>query len=261
MLDERRRIRHLLEVVEEQQRRAAAAQVLGDRALEWQIAALTDVERPRHGGRHQRGVGERREIHEGEAALEARREILRRLNREARLARPAWSRQRQQPHAAADNQLLDPRELSGSSEERGALRRKIVAAAPRASAWSQPARRAARAARQASCVSSASTSAAVGRSLSAFASIDISSRSRSGGMPGSSSRGLRTGLRRDGVQDAERRVRLEWVRAGRQLVEDHPEREHVAGARRDLSSRLLGRHVSRRAEHQVGIGARCRARW
>ena len=129
MLDERRRIRHLLEVVEEQQRRAAAAQVLGDCALEWQIAALTDVERSRHGRRHQRGVGERREIHEGEAALEARREILRRLNREARLARPSWSRQRQQPHAAADYQFLDPRELSGSSEERGALRRKAVAAA------------------------------------------------------------------------------------------------------------------------------------
>ena len=34
VLDERGRIRHLLEVVEEQQRRAAAAQVLGDRALE-----------------------------------------------------------------------------------------------------------------------------------------------------------------------------------------------------------------------------------
>ena len=165
--------------------------MLGDGALEGEIAALTDVERPRDGGCHQRGIGERREIDEGQAALEARREILRRLDGEARLARAAWSRQRHQPHAAVGEQLLDARELSGSPEERRALRRKVVAAALRRSAWSAPAR--VRLALTGGQLRQLGLDFGGRRPLaSGFSSIEIRSRSSSGGIPGSSSRGLRT---------------------------------------------------------------------
>ena len=129
---------------------------------------------------------------------------------------------------------------------RGAARR---AAAPRRRV---PARRRP----AASCVSSASTSAAVGRAALRLPEHRRAAAARGrGGMSGARCAGLGTRVGRDGVKRAERRLRLERVRAGRQLVEDDAEREHVAGARRGLAARLLGRHVARRAENQVGIGA------
>ena len=110
---------------------AEAAQVLGDRPHEREIAALAHAERPGDGGCHQSRIGDRREVDE-------RR---RRPRSEARdppppewpgaSCRSAWSRQRQQPDAGVEQHVLDARELRGSPDERRALRRQVVVAALR----------------------------------------------------------------------------------------------------------------------------------
>ena len=69
-LHEGRGIGHLLEVVHEQERRAEAAKVLGDRLHQREVAALANAERPGDGRRHQPWIGNRREVDERHAAVE-----------------------------------------------------------------------------------------------------------------------------------------------------------------------------------------------
>ena len=73
-------------------------------------------------------------------------------------------------------------------------------------------------------------------------------------MSGTQRTGLGHDVRGNGVERAEQRVGVERVNPRRELVEDHAEREHVAGARRGLAARLLGRHVARRAENHARAG-------
>ena len=78
---QRRRVGHLLEVVHDQQRRSQAAKLLGDRAHQWTVAALTHAEREGHGRCHQPGIGDRRQVDERDAALEVQRPDRRRPGR------------------------------------------------------------------------------------------------------------------------------------------------------------------------------------
>ncbi len=195
-----------------------------------------------------RRIGDRREVDERHAAVEVMDEILCHLDGQARLSGAARSGQRQQPDAGVEQHVLDAGELGGPADS--AVRcdgrlwsRRCDAGADGSGSASPGSDRPA-----ASRVSSASTSAAVGRAAGGFSSIRSSSRSSAAGMSGTHLQRARHGLRRDGVQRAERRVRLERMSARRQLVEDDAEREHVAGARR----------ASRRAPAPATCSAACR---
>ena len=71
--DEARGVRHLLEVVEQQQRRAPGSQVLGDRRQQRTIAALAHAERRRDGRDDQSRVGNRRKVDERRRRLRTSR--------------------------------------------------------------------------------------------------------------------------------------------------------------------------------------------
>ena len=122
------RIGHLLEIVHEQERRSQAAKVVGDPLTSGTVAAFTHAERERNGRRHEPRVGDRRKVHERDAALELGGEIGGDLNGEARFPCPAWSGQRQQPNSGIEQQALDGGQLGGPSNQGRALRRKIVIA-------------------------------------------------------------------------------------------------------------------------------------
>ena len=127
-LDERRRVRHLLEVVDHEKRPAEAAKVLGDRLDEREVAALPNSECVGDRRGNQAGIGERREVDEPDA-IEVIDQLLGHLDGEACLAGAARSGQRELPDPRAQEQILDAGDLRRSTDERGALRRQVVGSA------------------------------------------------------------------------------------------------------------------------------------
>ena len=103
-------------------------------------------------------------------------------------------------------------------------------------------------------MSSASTSAALGRDRGRLLEHREEQPIERGGHVGHEAPGTRHLRRGDGVEHRQRRRGFERVSGRRQLVEHHTEREHVAGAGHRLATGLLRRHVARRAEHHAWIG-------
>ncbi len=119
--EHRRRIEHLLEVVEHEQRPPAAQR--GDQRLERSASRpLDQAERVGDRGRDEVGVADRGEVDEHHAAREISVEICRGLDREPRLARSGRSRQRQEAHIRLAQQRADLALLAAPADERGRSR-------------------------------------------------------------------------------------------------------------------------------------------
>ena len=229
----RRGIRHLLEIVQEQERRATAAQVVGNGLHQRVIAALAHADGQGDGRCHQPRVGNRRQVHERDAAIEEVGQIGGDLDGEPRFAGPARAGQRQQPDVGIEQQAVDSRELAGSSDHRRALRRKIVVRVPRPAGGGAQAD--ALGEHRASLVSSASTSSAEGRAAALLSSMRQQEPLEEGGRPGHLRAGL--GVARDVMACSVPRVDSDsnGCSAGGELVEHDAQREDVA--RRSSPSR------------------------
>ena len=181
-----------------------------------------------------------------------RRELAGDLHRQPGLAGAARAGQRHQADVRLPQPGGDDGDLRRAPDQRRALRRQpvprpIVRGAPNARGrpWSTPA---------AIAVSSASTSAAVGRAAACLLEHPPQQPLEAWRHVRHALRGARRVVRDDRVQLRERGLRFERMRAGGELVEDDAEREHVARRAGALAARLLRRHVARRAEDHVGAG-------
>ena len=118
----------LLEIVHEQKCRSARIQVLAQNAHERTFAARGHTKRARHRRRDKIRLGDRRQVDERHAALEARREIGGDLDGESRLPGAARPCERQQPNSGVQQPFLHVGDLGSPSNQRRALWRKIVIA-------------------------------------------------------------------------------------------------------------------------------------
>src|SRR5580700_12002609 len=62
----------------------------------------------------------------------------------------------------------------------------------------------------------------------------------------------------NGVQHVDLRFGIEGMAAGREFVENYPEREDIGGRGGGFSSPLLGRHIAHGAQQRAWIGCRTR---
>ena len=90
-------------------------QVLGERRL--RVVTVRDVERGGDLGQHELWVAQCGQPDEGDAVREALGQLVRRLDRNARLARASGAGQRDEPRLRAE-ELADLRDLALASDER-----------------------------------------------------------------------------------------------------------------------------------------------
>ena len=228
--DEARGAGHLLEVVDQQQRPAHAGQVVRDRRQQRALTRFAQPERRRNRRDHERRIGNRRQIDERDAALECRGEIRGDLDGQPCLAGAARPGQCHEAHGGVEQRGRDRRRLRVAPQQRRPLRRQRAAARLRGRRRETGAADRRRRRSPMAASSSRSTSAAAGARLRGFASIRSNSRSNRAGRWRHAPPRTRRVARGDGVQHAERRSRLERMRAGGQLVQHDAEREDVARA-------------------------------
>ena len=124
MLEQRRCLDEVLEVVEHQEHRPVADELLeglGERGRR----RLADPERLRDRGNDELRVADGFERHDEDAVGVVLDDLRRRLQRESRLAGARRAGQRQQPHVLAAEQVRDRRELALAADQQRRLHREV----------------------------------------------------------------------------------------------------------------------------------------
>ena len=112
----------MLAVVKDQQERPGA-QVLRQRLDQWMLGSLGHAEGRGDRLRHERLILQRRKLHKPDAIGVAALQVPPHLQRQARLARAARSRERQQPRGG--EQRRDLATLALATDEAGELARQV----------------------------------------------------------------------------------------------------------------------------------------